>query len=263
MSAPDNTKIEEIEEETGGPEIGILDHLNELRIRVTWAAGFVIVGTIIGFAFAEPLLQYLLKPYSEFSPEGAQLLQTLRPTEGIETFFKVALLFGFTLTMPFILHQFWIFVAPALSKKERRYVYVFIPVTLALFLLGIAFAWFILVPASVAFLSNFMPAVFQAEWTGEEYIGFLVTMLFWLGVSFEMPVIIYVTARVGFVSGSTLRQQWRFAVVGIAVLAAVVTPSVDPVTMLLTMAPLFVLYLLSIGMAYLGQRQFEKSMAID
>jgi len=90
-----------------------------------------------------------------------------------------------------------------------------------------------------------------------------VTMLFWLGVSFEMPVIIYVIARVGFISGSTLREQWRFALVGIAVLAAVVTPSVDPVTMLLTMAPLFVLYLLSIGMAYLGQRQFEKSMAID
>lgn len=261
MSATDKTTIDQ--DEGDGSEAGILEHLNELRIRVTWAAGFVVVGTIIGFAFAEPLLQYLLKPYSKFSPEGAQLLQTLRPTEGIETFFKVALLFGFTLTMPFILHQFWMFIAPALSKKERRYVYVFIPVTLALFLLGIAFAWFILVPASVAFLSNFMPAVFQAEWTGEEYIGFLVTMLFWLGISFEMPVIIYVTARVGFISGSTLRQQWRFAVVGIAVLAAIITPSVDPVTMLLTMAPLFVLYLLSIGMAYLGQRQFEKSMAVD
>ena len=258
------SKIEQAETTEGdGSEAGILEHLSELRIRVTWAAGAVALGTIVGFIFAEPLLQYLLEPYSKYSPDGAQLLQTLRPTEGIETFFKVALLFGFTLTMPLILYQFWLFISPALSKKERRYVYIFIPVTLALFLLGISFAWFILVPASVAFLSNFMPAVFQAEWTGEEYIGFLVSMLFWLGVSFEMPVIIYVTARVGFVSGSTLRQQWRFALVGIAVLAAVITPSVDPVTMLLTMAPLFILYLLSIGMAYLGQRQFEKSMAVD
>ena len=262
MSAADETKTEEIEEGDDS-ESSILDHLNQLRIRVTWAAGAVALGTIIGFVFAERLLKYLLEPYSKYAPEGAQLLQTLRPTEGIETYFKVALLFGFTLTMPLILYQFWLFIVPALSKKERRYVYIFIPVTLTLFLLGISFAWFILVPASVAFLSNFMPAVFQAEWTGEEYIGFLVTMLFWLGVSFEMPVIIYVIARVGFISGSTLREQWRFALVGIAVLAAVVTPSVDPVTMLLTMAPLFVLYLLSIGMAYLGQRQFEKSMAID
>ncbi len=264
MSAANETEIKKTEEvEKDGSEAGILDHLNELRKRVTWAAGAVAFGTIIGFIFAERLLKYLLEPYSKYAPEGAQLLQTLRPTEGIETYFKVALLFGFTLTMPLILYQFWLFIVPALSKKERRYVYIFIPVTLTLFLLGISFAWFILVPASVAFLSNFMPAVFQAEWTGEEYIGFLVTMLFWLGVSFEMPVIIYVIARVGFISGSTLREQWRFALVGIAVLAAVVTPSVDPVTMLLTMAPLFVLYLLSIGMAYLGQRQFEKSMAID
>ncbi len=249
--------------ESIGTEAGILEHLNELRIRVTWAAGALIIGTIIGFIFAEPLLQFLLEPYSEFSPEGAQKLQTLRPTEGIETFFKVALLSGFIITMPIILQQFWIFISPGLTKKERLYVYVFIPVALGLFFLGIAFAWFILVPAAVMFLANFMPDVFQAEWTGEEYISFLTTMLFWLGVSFQMPVIIYVVARVGLVGGTAMREQWRFAIVGVAVLAAAVTPSIDPVTMLLTMAPLFILYLLSIGMAYLGQRQFEKSMAIE
>ncbi len=256
----DNDKEENEEDST---EAGILEHLNELRVRVTWAAVALIVGTIIGFLFAEPLLQFLLEPYSQFSPEGAQKLQTLRPTEGIETFFKIALLSGFTITMPIILHQFWIFVAPGLSKKERLYVYVFIPVALLLFFLGIAFAWFVLVPAAVMFLANFMSDVFQAEWTGEEYISFLTTMLFWLGISFQMPVIIYVVARTGFIGGAVMREQWRFAIVGIAVLAAAVTPSIDPVTMLLTMAPLFVLYLLSIGMAYLGQRQFEKSMAIE
>jgi len=264
MSAANKTTIDDPETEEGdGTEAGILEHLNELRIRVTWAAGAIVIGTVVGFIFAEPLLQFLLAPYARYSPEGAQLLQTLRPTEGIETFFKVALLSGFTIAMPLILYQFWLFVSPGLNKREKLYVYVFIPVALILFLLGIAFAWFVLVPAAVAFLANFMPDVFEAQWTGEEYIGFLVTMLFWLGVSFQMPVIVYVVARAGFVGGTTLREQWRFALVGVAVLAAAVTPSIDPVTMLLTMAPLFILYLLSIGMAYLGQRQFEKSMAID
>jgi sec-independent protein translocase protein TatC len=129
--------------------------------------------------------------------------------------------------------------------------------------LGISFAWFILVPASVQFLANFLPDVFNPDWTGQEYIGFLTTMLFWIGVAFEMPVVVYFIARVGLVTAKTLREQWRFAFVGIAVLAAMITPSVDPVTMLLTMAPLVILYGLSILLAIVGQRQFARSMAVE
>jgi sec-independent protein translocase protein TatC len=235
----------------------LLEHLNELRVRLTWAAGALVVGTVISFIFAERILQFLLIPYN-----GNQL-QTLRPTEGIETFFKVALVSGFILAMPVILLQFWLFISPGLTKKEKRYVYVFIPATLGMFLLGIAFAWFVLVPAAVAFLATFMPAIFMTEWTSSEYIGFILAMLFWLGLSFQMPVIIYVLARVGLVSGPMLKDQWRFAVVGVAVLAAAITPSIDPVTMLLTMAPLLFLYFLSIGLAYLGYRRFEENMTIE
>lgn len=240
----------------GFAEQTLLEHLNELRKRLTWAVLFLVIGTVISFIFAQDLLLFLLKPYNS-------QLQTLRPTEGIETFFKVALVSGFILSMPFILWQFWMFIAPGLTKKERRYVYLFIPATLSLFLLGIAFAWFVLVPAAVAFLSSFMPEVFKTDWTGQEYIGFILAMLFWLGVSFQMPVIIYVLSVVGLVNGPMLRDQWRVAVVGVAILAAAITPSIDPVTMLLTMAPLLVLYFLSIGLAYLGYRRFEKSMTIE
>jgi sec-independent protein translocase protein TatC len=237
-------------------ELSLLEHLNELRIRLTWAAGALVVGTVISFIFAQKILLFLLEPY------GGQL-QTLRPTEGIETFFKVALVSGFILAMPVILYQFWLFISPGLTKKERRYVYIFIPATLGMFLLGILFAWFILVPAAVAFLATFMPDVFMTEWTSSEYIGFILAMLFWLGLSFQMPIIVYVLARVGLVNGQMLRDQWRIAVVGVAVLAAAITPSIDPVTMLLTMAPLLLLYVLSIGMAYLGHGRFEETMEID
>lgn len=234
----------------------LLEHLNELRIRLTWALGALIVATIISFVFAQSILLFLLEPYDS-------QLQTLRPTEGIETFFKVALISGFVLSMPVILYQFWLFIAPGLTKNERRYVYLFIPVALGLFLLGISFAWFVLVPAAVSFLSSFMPEVFMTEWTGQEYIGFILSMLFWLGLSFQMPVIIYVLSRVGLLNGQMLRDQWRTAVVGVAILAAAITPSIDPLTMMLTMAPLLVLYFLSIGLAYLGYRKFEQTMAVD
>lgn len=247
--------------EEEGPGQTLLEHLNELRIRMTWVLGFVLFFTVLSFIFAEDLLNILLVPYANNSPLGE--LQTIRPTEGIETFFKVALLAGAILSMPFILHQFWLFIAPGLTKSERRYVYVFIPSALLLFGLGVAFAWFVLVPAAINFLANFLPDVFRTEWTGQDYIGFIVAMLFWLGISFEMPIIIYFVARVGLVTAKALREQWRIAIIGVAVLAAAITPSIDPVTMLLTMGPLFVLYLFSILLAYIGQRQFENAMAID
>ncbi len=254
--------IDTAETENNGSEDTILSHLNELRIRLTWAVGSVAVMTIISFIFAEPMLDFMLRPYAASTPLGAEL-QVLRPTEGIETFFKVSLLAGAILSMPLILYQIWLFIAPGLTVKERRYVYIFLPSALILFGLGIAFAWFVLVPASVQFLANFLPDIFNPDWTGQEYISFLISMLFWIGVSFEMPVIVYFIARLGMVTAKALRDQWRIAIIGIAVLAAAITPSIDPVTMLLTMAPLTVLYGLSIILAYVGQRQFEKSVAVE
>lgn len=260
---PATTRNSSPEEADGadGTEMTLLEHLNDLRRRLTWVVGILLLATIISFAFAEPLLNFLLTPYAK-SASGAQL-QTIRPTEGIETFFKVALLSGVVISMPFVLVQFWLFISPGLTRREKRYIYVFVPSALLLFGLGIAFSWFVLAPAAIFFLANFLPEVFRADWQGQEYMNFIISMLFWVGLSFEMPVIVYFVARVGLVTAKTLREQWRVAVVGIAVLAAVITPSIDPVTMLLTMTPLLVLYAMSIGLAWIGQRQFERSMAID
>lgn len=243
-------------------QMTLLGHLNELRIRLTWAFASILLMTVISFIFAEPLLDFLLSPYNNAIQASAQL-QTLRPTEGIETFFKVSLMAGAILSMPMILYQLWLFISPGLTKEERRYVYVFVPSALVLFLLGIAFAWFILAPAAIFFLAGFLPDIFKTDWTGQEYIGFLTRMLFWLGVSFELPVVVYFIARVGLVTSQALREQWRIAVVAVSVLAAVITPSIDPVTMLLTMAPLLVLYVLSILLARIGYRQFEARMVVD
>lgn len=245
-----------------GPNMSLLEHLNELRKRLVWVVAAVAICTVISFVFAESLLDYLLVPYSTATgaADGATL-QTLRPTEGLETYFKVSLLFGAILAMPIILIQFWLFISPGLKADERRYVYIFVPSSLALFILGMAFAWFVLAPAAIFFLANFMPQIFTTEWTSQEYISFVIRMIFWLGVSFQIPIVVYFIARVGLVTARMLLDQWRIAIVLIAVLAAMITPSIDPVTMLITMAPLVVLYLLSIVLARIGERQFERSMA--
>jgi sec-independent protein translocase protein TatC len=246
-----------------GPQLSLFEHLNDLRKRLVWAALAIVITTGLSFAFAEGILNFLLQPYSAASlGDVGATLQTLRPTEGLETFFKVSLVSGIMLAMPVILIQFWLFVSPGLTEKERRYIYIFVPSALVLFLLGIAFAWFVLAPAAIYFLANFMPDIFKTDWTGQEYISFILRMVLWLGVSFELPIIVYFVARVGIISADMLRSQWRIAVVVVAVLAAMITPSIDPVTMLLTMAPLLVLYILSIFLARIGQRQFERSMEV-
>lgn len=236
----------------------IFGHLNALRVHLTRAGIALLVATLLSFLFAEYLLEFLLTPYAA-SQAGGVTLQTLRPTEGLETYFKVSLLSGIVLAMPIILFEFWRFLEPGLYKHERRYVFVFVPSALLLFLTGLAFAWFILAPAAIYFLANFMPEVFRTEWTGQEYISFVTRLLLWIGIAFQMPIVAYFVARAGVISGDTLKRQWRVAVVLIAVLAAIITPSIDPVTMLLTMAPLTVLYVLSIGLANIGYRQFERA----
>jgi sec-independent protein translocase protein TatC len=246
-----------------GPNMSLLEHLNELRKRLVWIAAAVLICTVIGFVFAESILDYLLVPYAAATGSaGATTLQTLRPTEGLETYFKVSLLFGAILAMPVILVQFWMFISPGLRPEEKRYVFVFVPSSLALFVLGMAFAWFVLAPAAIYFLANFMPQVFTTDWTSQEYISFVLRLIFWLGVSFQLPIIVYFLSRVGLITSRTLVDQWRAAIVLIAVLAAVITPSIDPVTMILTMAPLMVLYILSILLARVGARQFERSMEV-
>ncbi len=239
----------------------LLEHLNELRKRLVWSALALVIATIFSFLFAQNLLDFLLIPYSNSIGEQATL-QTLRPTEGLETYFKVSLMAGAVIAMPVILVQFWLFISPGTTERERRYIYIFIPSALVLFLLGISFAWFILAPAAIFFLANFMTEVFMTEWTGQEYISFVMRLVFWMGVAFELPIVAYFVARIGVITSQNLRDQWRMAIVAIAILAAIITPSIDPVTMLLTMAPLLVLYVMSIGLAGIGQRQYERSVAI-
>ena len=136
------------------------------------------IGVLLAVVFTEQLLKYLITPY------GTEL-QVLGPTESVVIYFRVALLAGAILTIPYITLQLFLFIAPGLTRKEKRWIYLALPATTGLFLIGVGFAWFIMVPTALGFLQDFQSDVFRAEWTADRYIAFLTAILFWIGVAFS------------------------------------------------------------------------------
>jgi sec-independent protein translocase protein TatC len=231
--------------ENGGASMSILDHLRELRGRLLKAAVALIICALVTSVFAGDIIKFLIQPYGN-------KLQTLGPTENVITYFRVALLSGAALAMPVIVYQLLAFVVPGLTRAERRWIYISVPFTTVLFSTGILFAWFIMVPAAVDFLANFRSDLFLNEWTAREYISFVVSIAFWIGVSFQTPLITFILAKVGLVTPGFLARNWRYAIVVVAVIAALITPTVDPFNMALLMLPLLALYVLSILLAMLA-----------
>ncbi len=235
----------------GAPETGgsvgmpLLDHIRELRGRLVKAALALVIATLFTSFFAGDIIKFLIKPY------GSEL-QTLGPTENVITYFRVAILSGAALAMPVIVYQILAFAIPGLTRSERRWIYLSVPFTMILFMTGILFAWYIMVPAAVDFLSNFRSDLFRNEWTASEYISFVVSLAFWIGVSFQTPLISFILAKVGLVTAGFLARNWRFAIVIVAIISAVITPTVDPFNMALLMLPLLGLYGLSILLAMIA-----------
>jgi sec-independent protein translocase protein TatC len=220
----------------------LLLHLEELRQRIFKAFGALILTTSISFAFAGQLINYFAEPIG-----GSKALVSIEVTENIAIFMRVALLGGVILAMPVIAYQALSFILPGLKKKERTWLLVGVVAASMLFLGGVSFAWFVMIPAAVPFLVNFLGITTHVR--PMNYFDFITTLMFWIGICFEMPLVVMMLAKLKFVTARQLAQGWRYAVVGIAVVAALVTPTVDPVNMSLVMLPLLGLYLISILLA--------------
>lgn len=249
MPPPPDPDDELLPEEGDGEEarMGFFDHLDELRQRLFKAVLALVVGTIVGIAVATPVLEFLIQPYGE-------RLQTLGPTESVVSYFRVALMIGGIIAIPVITYQLLAFIVPGLTRKERRLVLFSIPPITFLFIVGVTFAWFILVPPAFDFLQNFQAQIFKPEWTADQYLGFVTSLLFWMGVAFETPLVFFVLSLLGLVTATMLLKNWRFAIVGSAIAAAMITPTIDPVNMALVMGPLLALYGLSIILVTFGVR---------
>lgn len=231
---------------TNDPErMSIWDHLTELRGRLFRALIGLAVTTIASFIFAQKFLELLAVPVG-----GLQTLQAIDITETIGVFMRVSLLSGVVLAMPVIVYQLLMFVLPGLTAGEKRWVYLAVPVASLLFLSGVLFAFFVMLPPAVQFLLTFLNVPTHPRIS--TYINFVTNLMFWIGISFETPLLSFVLAKLKIITAKQLLKQWRIAIVVIAILAAAVTPTVDPVNMALLMAPLFVLYLLSVLLARLG-----------
>jgi sec-independent protein translocase protein TatC len=220
----------------------IMGHLRELRNVLVKCAIALAITSAISAIFTPRILQFLIAPYGG-------LLETIDPTENMTTYFRVALTSGAVLAMPFLVYFVWTFIAPGLEEKEKRYVRFIVPGATILFLIGVAFAWGLMLPAAIGFLSNFQPEIFKTSWRAAAYIPFVTSLMFWIGVAFELPLIVFFLAKLKIVTAKQLLGWWRFAVVGAAIVAAAITPTVDPFNMMLVMAPLVFLYFLSIALA--------------
>lgn len=220
----------------------LLQHLDELRRRLFKAFLALIMTTAISFAFARQIIDYLSGPVG-----GPQKLVSIEVTENIAIFMKVSLLGGFILGMPFIVYQMLAFIMPGLKKSEQKWTLILVPMATLLFAGGAAFTWFVMLPSAIPFLTGFLGITTQVR--PENYFDFITRLMFWIGVCFELPLIVMFMAKLKFVTAKQLASGWRYAVVGIAVVAAAVTPTVDPINMGLVMAPLMGLYAISILLA--------------
>lgn len=228
----------------------LLPELNALRMHLMRAALFLVVMTALSFTFNKQILAYLSRPLEG----GLASLVAIEVTEPIGTVMRITLLSGFTLSFPYIALELWLFIAPGLrSPRSRMYGLFAIPVATLFFVAGMAFAYYVMLPTALPFLLNFMGI--HTIPRPSSYIGFVTNIMFWIGIAFQFPLIIFVLAKVGLVKAKVLIDQWRLAILLIAVLAALVTPTVDPVNMSLVMLPLIILYAFSILLALLAQRK--------
>ncbi len=226
----------------------LLPHLNALRKHLLRGVLAIIIATALSFLVVESILNYLAAPMAG----GMDELVAIDVTENVGTVMRVTLLSGFTIALPYVIFEIWLFVAPALRVKSRIKGLIAIPVAIFLFIGGMAFAFYVMLPTALPFLFNFMGLTTQPR--PSSYYNFVTLIMFWIGVTFEFPLVIYLLANLGLIKAKNLLEQWKLAIVIIAILAASITPTVDPVNMGLVMAPMIVLYFISIGLASMAER---------
>ncbi|HOT99057.1 MAG TPA: twin-arginine translocase subunit TatC [Anaerolineaceae bacterium] len=234
-------------EDTSSEKMPLSQHLEDLRKVLFRALLGLLVGVIAGAFFVKPVLDFLARPIG-----GVGNLQVIEVTESMSVYMRVTLLIGLIVALPWIFFQLFSFVGKGLKKSEKRGLIIAIPFATILFLAGGTFAFFVMLPASMKFFTSLLAV--DTSLRLSSYFGFVTNLIFWIAMSFELPLLVFVLTRVGVIKPDFLTKGWRVALVVIAVLAAVITPTGDPVNMVIFMLPLFVLYLMSIGLSMLAYK---------
>jgi sec-independent protein translocase protein TatC len=249
-----------------GGKMSFFDHLNELRVRIIHSAVAIALGTFAGIAVAKPVLAFAARPVVTALKNaglGDQLIFT-HPAGYLNLWIQTALYLGVVMASPYVLYQIWLFIAPGLHKHERKGVVWFIVPAFLLFLGGIVFSYYVILPYMMRFLVSFQGnGPFKPLISMEEYFDLTLTILLGVGAVFEMPVLIYVLSVFGLVTPGFLWKNFRYAVLIIAVVAAIITPTPDATTMLIFMSPMILLYIVGIGVSAFVARGKRRRAAAE
>lgn len=229
-------------------KITIMGHLADLRKRLMWSAIAVAITTIISFIFAKYIFQLL-----ETRAEGIELIY-IEMTEMIGTYFKVALICGIVLATPVIIYEAVMFIRPALTKTERRYLYTLLPGVLIAFAIGAVFAYFILVPPAAKFLITFGSDIAVPQIRVGNFVTLMARLILAIGLCFELPILVYFLTKIGIVNTQKLTRFRKFALLGAFIVAAIITPTPDPINQSIVAVPLILLYEVGILLSRIAQR---------
>jgi sec-independent protein translocase protein TatC len=222
----------------------LLDHLRELRLRLIRSCAALLAGSMVGLSFSREAIQRLVAMC-----QACGEIQVVGPTEGIATYFRVALLIGLVFATPVILHEALAFVLPGLHRHERRYLLLMLPGAAVAFATGLAFGALVVLPRTINFLAAFLAGTAAANWTLGSYIAFVTNLLLVVGLTFETPLVVFLLAKLGILTPAFMAHYRRHAIVVMALGAAVLTPTPDPFTMFLVLIPMIVLYELGMILA--------------
>ncbi len=228
------------------PGMSLMEHLEELRKRIVHSAIYLFIGFIVAYIFHEKLYGFIQAPLDNLHIK----LNYTHPMDPLNLYLQVALIGGAILAAPFILYQVWLFIAPGLYQKEKRFVIPFMSATVGLFLGGASFGYFFVLPGALKILILGFGNKFNPIVTIEEYTGFFLSVILGLGISFEMPILIFFLALFGIVSPRFLWKNIRYAILAVFLVAAIITPSPDPWTMCIYAIPMLCLYIIGIGVAW-------------
>ena len=229
------------------PGMSLMEHLEELRSRLFWSCGFLLAGFVVAYIFHVKLYDLVQKPVTDL---GLQLNFT-HPTDGLNLYLKTSFVGGAILASPFILYQVWLFISPGMYANEKKYVWPFMGATIFLFLSGAWFGYRWVLPGAIKVLVLQFGKAFHPILTIEDYTGFFLAVILGLGITFELPILIFFLALFGIVDGRFLLRHFRYAVLAIFLIAAIICPTPDPIGMCLFATPMLVLYLLGVAVAFL------------
>ena len=233
-------------------EMSFLDHIEELRWRIIYAIIGILIFTIVAWIFIDPLIEIvLLKPARDANAS----LQNLRPFGQLFLYVQVSIVVGIVVSLPNIFYQLWQFIAPALKKRERKYILWIVFFSTFCFLAGIAFAYFVMLPLTMKFAAQFGTAEISNEFAIDEYMSIIISVMLAAGVVFELPMISFFLSKLGILTPKFMRKYRRHAIVIILVLSAFLTPGADPVSQVILAVPLVLLYEISIFISKISSKK--------